>query len=200
MHTVFYANWKTRHKMLSKIRNNNKKWMIRKYVFIITNILVFLFLLCCIIYAFLNCYSFTEGLFFVITMCFPASIVWAIGYAIWALGKYPCGLPYSSRVNEQLVLTPQGLEYNYSPARKNDSRSHSVINMFLIEEISTFFIPKSNIKDFYIDTSNNICYIQGIGTLKDLYEDAPQKLGVFSFLIDFNNPNAETIISDYINN
>lgn len=130
-----------------------------------------------------------------------------LGLTVKNKANYKCGLPYSSYTNGTLLLSKNNLEYVFWKVGPNEPAAYSSNRAVYHDEDKFIYkIDKNAITKMTI-SNLGICEITGEGILqkpdwecKDwAFNDKIEKTKTFSFLICFENENANKIIESWKN-
>lgn len=203
---LFSHDTKKRKIYLLNYAKNNPLWRIR---IVTMNILFIISLLtygsfgCNLLLKGVN--NYTEDFVFrvhLFTVCI-AGLPFFMGLYFLRLANHNCALPYSCISKSILLLSDGQLEYfywkstiTYSTVFGDNPRIYPNKDKFL------FSCDKKNIKSLEID-DYHICHIIGNGQLilpscaNSTPEDKTIKMNEFSFMVSFDDENAEEIIQKW---
>lgn len=123
-----------------------------------------------------------------------ASMPLAASFAVYRTAVPECSIPYSKVLGSVLLVKTEGVEYDFWSVDKYDRiRKRKDILSLPKDKHCTYTIPIADIESVNIE--DNICTIQGHGTIRQKGEDADAKwtdvdTDSFSFLMDFEKEGA----------
>lgn len=198
---------KKRKDFLNAIAKSKSSWKFR----MILMILLFLMSIGIFVgvgYALLsaeNTITTTTIVVFVMMAVCLACVPFFLGIHIKNSAKYSCAAPYSGMTNGTLLLEDNKLEYVFWKASKEAPAAYSSKRaLYRDEDKFIYRFDKHNIKSMTVD-QYHVCHITGNGTITvPIWESTndtieTRKVSQLSFLVSFEQNDAERIIKDWRN-
>ena len=192
-----------RKRILKTICRNNPQWKIR------VTVIVALLIVAIGILAYTACLLLTHHttafgvfIFICVGICFSC-VPFFVSISVKNSSKFKCAFPYSSYANAMVVLSDESLQYVFWRVGPHEPAAYSSKRaVYKDKDKFIYSIRKSDIKKIKIE--NDICRITGKGIIQ-MPEWAIEDLSVkrinkeFSFIMAFEQTNAERIIYDWRN-
>lgn len=146
-------------------------------------------------------YHATSAFAVFIILCGAACIAFVpyiIALSVKNTAKYKCAFPYTSFANGSLRLTEDGLTYVFWRVGPREPSAYSSRRaVYRDEDKFVYSICKGNIRSIAIE--DDVCRIKGNGSVHmpewaEADETLQETMGVFSFILAFEQENAAEIL------